>query len=56
MEEIQKLSNWDLQTIRKGSKTLPEISEENLVIYKDKINELVEQVNKLTEIINKIKS
>ena len=50
--EIKELSNWDLpDTIMKpdgyGTKTLPEPTAQNMLIYMNKINELVSVVNRL---------
>lgn len=53
--KIQTLSVWDLpDTVQKpdgyDSKTLPESTSENMMIYMNKINELVETVNLLAAI------
>lgn len=51
-KEIKEISTWDLpDTVMKndwdGRKTLPEPTAENMLIYMNKINELVAVVNKL---------
>lgn len=52
--EISELSTWDMgDTVYKQDgydrKTLPEPTAENMLLYMNKINELVKRVNILTE-------
>jgi hypothetical protein len=51
-DKVKELSTWDLpDTVSKpdryGRKTLPEATSDNMLIYMEKINELVKEVNRL---------
>jgi hypothetical protein len=52
-KQIKKLSTWDLHTVVKPDgyelTTLPSPTAENMLIYLEKINELVSLVNQLEE-------
>jgi hypothetical protein len=52
-KQIKKLSTWDLHTVVKLDgyelTTLPSPTAENMLIYLEKINELVSLVNQLEE-------
>lgn len=51
-DKIKELSTWDLpDTVNKpdgyDQKTLPEATSDNMLIYMEKINELIKEVNSL---------
>ena len=51
-DKVKELSTWDLpDTVSKPDgyeiKTLPEATSDNMLIYMEKINELVKEVNRL---------
>jgi len=51
-DKVKELSTWDLSdTVSKPDgydrKTLPESTSDNMLIYMEKINELVKEVNRL---------